>query len=88
MLSMLSLRKVLNAVLSGRSDQNIRFADLRKLVLARGFDERGKGDRHIYTRVGVAQINNLQPRNDSKAKPYKDKQLRNLITHDKLGIDR
>jgi hypothetical protein len=48
-----------------------------------GFDERIKGDHHIFTRTGVAEILNLQP-NGSKAKVYQVKQVRNLILKYKL----
>ncbi len=79
--------KVLQAVLSARSDQNIRFGDLCRLVLALGFDERIKGDHHIYTREGVDEIINLQPKPDGKAKPYQVKQVRNIITRYRMGIE-
>jgi hypothetical protein len=53
---------VLARVLRGSSDANIRFRDLRALLHALGFDERIKGSRHIFTRAGIAEILNLQPR--------------------------
>ena len=59
-------------VLRGSSDANIRFADLRGLLLTLGFTERIKGSHHIFTREGVAEILNLQPRN-AMAKPYQVK---------------
>ncbi len=84
---MAKLSKILQAVLSGRQDQNVRFTDLCKLVLALGFDERIRGDHHIYTRDDIAEIINLQPRRDGKAKPYQVKQARAIITAYKLGLD-
>jgi len=39
--------KTLEKVLRGGSDGNIRFVDLRNLLLALGFEERIKGSRHI-----------------------------------------
>lgn len=84
---MASAKKILEAVLSGRSDRNIRFSDLRKLVLALGFRERVKGDHHIYGQDGIEEIINLQPKQDGKAKPYQVKQVRGIITKYKLGID-
>jgi predicted RNA binding protein YcfA (HicA-like mRNA interferase family) len=59
---------VLLRVLRGSSDANIRFDELRALLLRLGFMERIKGSHHIFTREGVAEILNLQPRN-SLAKP-------------------
>lgn len=40
-----------------------------------GFDERIRGDHHIFTRPGVEEILNLQPKG-AKAKPYQVKQVR------------
>ena len=75
---------VLLRVLRGSSDANIRFNDLRALLLGLGFAERIKGSHHIYTRVDVAEILNLQPR-DSMAKPYQVKQVRKLLVRYKLA---
>ena len=84
---MAKLEKILQAVLSGRQDQNIRFTDLCQLILALGFAERIRGSHHIFTRPGVEEILNLQPREGGKAKPYQVKQTRNIITKYKLGLD-
>jgi len=43
-----------------------------------GFAERIRGDHHIFTRDGVEEILNLQPRG-SLAKAYQVKQVRNVI---------
>ena len=47
-------------ILRGSSDANIRFDDLRALLFRLGFEERIKGSHHIFTRVGVDEILNLQ----------------------------
>jgi len=49
-----------------------------------GFDERIRGDHHIFTRAGIDEIINLQPIG-SKAKPYQIKQIRNIFLAYKLG---
>jgi hypothetical protein len=36
-------KKIIEKVLSGLSDKNIRFEDLRKLLLFLGFDVKNKG---------------------------------------------
>lgn len=77
-------KDVLDKVLSGLFDQNIRFKDLRKLVLSLGFSELIKGDHYIFTRDDVAEIVNLQPLKDGKAKAYQVKQVRNIIIKYKL----
>ena len=71
-------------VLLGSSDANIRFSELRALLLRLGFAERIKGSHHIFTRQDVAEILNLQPRN-SLAKPYQVKQVRRILIQYKLA---
>lgn len=77
--------KLLIRLLSGVSDTNIAFDDLRQLLVRFGFDERVRGDHHIYTKDGVEEILNLQPK-ASKAKPYQVKQVRAVIVRYKLGV--
>ncbi len=60
--------KLLFKILLGQSDANIPFEGLRNLLLRLGFDERIRGDHHIFTKEGVEEILNLQPKG-SKAKP-------------------
>lgn len=76
-------RKTLEKVLSGRADANVRFRDMRSLLKALGFEERIKGDHHIFTREGVVEIINLQPKG-SLSKPYQVKQVRDLIARYQL----
>lgn len=78
--------KLLIAVLSGRRDSNIAFADLQKLLDALGFSVRIKGDHFIYYQDGIEEILNIQP-DGNKAKPYQIKQVRNIILKYKLGGD-
>jgi hypothetical protein len=77
--------KVLQRVLSGSSDANIAFAELKGLLIRLGFDERVRGDRHIFTRGTVAEILNLQPKG-SNAKPYQVKQVRDIIVKYRLRL--
>jgi len=76
--------ETLEKVLGGRSDANIRFRDLRRMLSALGFDERVRGDHYIYAREEVVEIINLQPRG-SLAKPYQVKQVRQLVLQYRLG---
>ena len=62
----------------------IRFDDLRALLRRLGFAERIKGSHHIFTREGVDEILNLQPRG-SMAKPYQVKQVRRVLVQYKLA---
>ena len=75
---------ILERVLTGLSDKNIRFSALRSLVLSLGFDERIKGDHHIFTKAGIPEILNLQPLRDGMAKAYQVKQIRSIILKYKL----
>jgi len=75
---------VLFRVLRGSSDANIRFGDLRGLLLRLGFGERIKGSHHIFTHEKVDEILNLQPKN-AFAKPYQVKQVRKVLVQYKLG---
>ena len=61
--------KTLARVLRGTSDANVRFDELCMLLKRLGFEERIRGDHHIFTRDGVEEILNLQPRG-SLAKSY------------------
>ena len=79
-------KKLIVRVLSGTADAAIRFDDLRSLLKALGFAERIKGDHYIFTREGVEEIFNLQPRK-GKAKPYQVKQVRQAIVKYKLAED-
>ena len=76
--------KILEKILRGRSDANIDFEDLRRLLDGLGFQERIRSSHHIYTKDGVMEIINVQPKG-SKAKPYQVKQVRNLILKYKLA---
>jgi len=72
-------KKVLDKVLSGLSDKNIRFQNLKKVLNDFGFSVRIKGDHHIFYKEGIEEIINLQPLRDGKAKAYQVKQVRAII---------
>ena len=78
--------KIRDKVLSANADANIAFSDLCNLLQRLGFDERIRGDHHIFSREGVAEILNLQPRG-GKAKPYQVKQVRTVITAYRLFLE-
>ena len=73
-------------ILSGRADANINFASLRALLHKYGFDERIKSSHHIFTRNGIEEILNLQPKG-SKSKPYQVRQVREIILKYKFGVE-
>lgn len=78
------MNKVLEKILGGASDANIRFSELCSLLDKLGFQKRIKGSHHIFWRESIEEILNLQP-NGNKAKPYQVKQVRQVILKYKLG---
>ena len=77
--------KLLQVILQGRSDANIPFTGLCHLMKRLGFEERIRGDHHIFTMDGIEEILNFQPRG-SKAKPYQVKQVRGVILRYRMSI--
>ena len=67
---MSKITKTLDRVIRGDADANICFVDLCALLVHLDFVERIRGDHHIFTREGVAEILNLQPRG-GKQRPIK-----------------
>lgn len=71
-------RKTLDRILRGTADANIDFDALCELLMRLGFAERIRGGHHIFSRPGVAEILNLQPKG-TLAKAYQVKQVRNIL---------
>ena len=83
---MVKKEKLLAKILRGMSDADISFSGICQLLKVFGFEERIRGDHHIFTRDGIQEIINLQPKG-SKAKPYQVKQVRNIILRYKLRLE-
>ena len=63
------VKKIVSKLLEGRSDANVGFDDLCLVLERAGFTRRsGKGSHTIFTKDGVTEILNLQPKG-GKAKP-------------------
>jgi predicted RNA binding protein YcfA (HicA-like mRNA interferase family) len=78
--------KALVRLLSGTADQTLRFEELCSLLNRLGFVDRQRGGSHrIFSRDGVAEILNLQPRPDGTAKPYQVRQVREVILRYQLA---
>jgi hypothetical protein len=77
--------EALATILAGTSDQNVSFDDLIALLQYLGFRLRTAGSHHIFSREGVTEILNLQPRRDGTAKPYQVKQVRQVFTRYRLA---
>lgn len=76
--------KLLQSVLSGKQDANIKFKDLQFLIISLGFKERVKGDHFIYKHDDYIERIVIQP-DGNKAKPYQVKQVRQIIIKYHLG---
>ena len=76
--------KLLLTILRGRSDANIRFEDLRRLLIHLGFEERIRSSHHTFRKQGIEEKINIQ-RDGSKAKPYQVTQVRRVIVKYGLG---
>jgi predicted RNA binding protein YcfA (HicA-like mRNA interferase family) len=70
--------KTLKEVLRGKSDANIRFDELRALLVSLGFSERVRGSHHVFSKEGVDDQIVVQ-RDGAKAKPYQVKQVRGVL---------
>lgn len=79
------LEKLYEHILMRRSDANVSFEALCALLMRLGFFERIKGDHHIFTKDGVEEILNLQPKG-GKGKPYQVKQVRDVLLKYHLRI--
>ncbi|MFH1154220.1 MAG: type II toxin-antitoxin system HicA family toxin [Pseudomonadota bacterium] len=82
---MSQLNKLYEHILMRISDSNVQFGMLCALLHRLGFRERVKGDHHIFTRDGVDEILNIQPKN-GKGKPYQVKQIRDIILKYHIGF--
>ena len=76
--------KFLLRILSGSSDRNINFNDLRNLLKKMGFNEYIRSSHHMFRKEGVEEKINLQ-KEGNNAKPYQVKQVRNVIQKYGLG---
>ena len=75
--------RLMQRILSGNADSNIRFNDLCVLLRRLGFDERIRGSHHIFTRDDLEGLLNLQP-SGPNAKAYQVQQVRQFIRQNGL----
>lgn len=82
---MSTTEKLLQSIMSGRQDRNIKFRDLQKILDTLGFEYRIRGDHFIYFYEGLTENINIQPVGNM-AKPYQVKQVRNFLTKYHIGL--
>ncbi len=71
-------RKLMERILSGRSDANIPFEQTRNMLIRLGFAERTRGSHHTFSREGIRELIELQEVG-GKCKPYQVKQMRAVL---------
>lgn len=79
--------KVLEKVMSGQSDKNIKFKDLQALLLSLGFAQKeNNGDHFLYNYPGIKELINIQPdkKDHSKAKSFQVRQIREFIKRNNI----
>jgi hypothetical protein len=79
-------QKLLHYILTKRGDANVPFDGLCQLLRGMGFEERIRGDHHIFSMAKLEEIVNIQPIG-TKVKPYQVKQVRDLVLRRGLGIE-
>ena len=79
----MSLDKIIEKLLHGESDANVRFEELCHLLQVKGFRMRTQGSCRIFARPGVRERINLQ-REGPHAKPYQVRQVRETLAAYKL----
>ena len=71
--------KVYDAVISGKSDNNINYIDFVNLLIDLGFEfRRQRGSHKMYYHNEINAFMNIQ-KDGSKAKAYQVEQLRSII---------
>jgi len=78
--------KLYEHILMRRSDASVSFELLCSLLEHLGFRKRIQGDHHIFSKDGIEEILNLQPKG-GKAKPYQVKQVRQMILQYLLHLE-
>ncbi|MBK9726569.1 MAG: type II toxin-antitoxin system HicA family toxin [Saprospiraceae bacterium] len=77
--------KLLEKILYGKSDHNIKFNELCNLLTKLGFEVRIKGSHYIYYKESIQEIINIQEI-VGHSKAYQVKQIREIIFNYKLEI--
>ena len=76
---------LLARILRSEGLANVDFDNLRGLLAFLGFEERVRGSHHIFSRSGVPELLNLQPKR-GKAKVYQVRQIRTVVLRHGLHL--
>ena len=74
---------MISKILRGTSDANIRFEELRELLIRLGFEERIRSSHHTFRKEGIEEKINIQ-KDGAKAKPYQVRQVRSILLRYKI----
>ena len=69
---------VIQKIVSGRSDANIKFSEVKNLLIHLGFEMRIRGSHYIFRKEGIKERVNIQ-KDGNKAKPYQIRQIRAIL---------
>jgi hypothetical protein len=78
--------KLLRHILLKRGDANVPFDGLCQVLRRLGFEERIKGDHHVFSMANLEEIVSIQPKG-IKAKSYQVRQVRDLVLRHGLTIE-
>ncbi|HEX6748690.1 MAG TPA: type II toxin-antitoxin system HicA family toxin [Longimicrobium sp.] len=76
---MSKLDKLIEKLLSGTSDANFSFSELRYILLHLGFDERIHGSHHVYRNAERPSVRAVLQPDGKNAKPYQVAQVRDAV---------
>ncbi|MFH1075315.1 MAG: type II toxin-antitoxin system HicA family toxin [Pseudomonadota bacterium] len=79
-------QKLFQHILMKKGDANVPFDRLCQALHRLGFEERIRGGHHIFSKKGLEDIINLQPKG-AMAKSYQVKQVRELVLRYGLQIE-
>jgi hypothetical protein len=79
-------QKLLQHILTRKGDANVPFEGLCGLLHRLGFEERVRGDHHIFSMANLEDIINIQPKG-IKAKPYQVRQVRDIVLRHGIKIE-
>lgn len=69
------IEKLIEKLLSGNSDNNFNFDELRNIINHFGFEEEIRGSHHTFRIKNHNAFINIQPLKGNKAKPFQVRQV-------------
>jgi predicted RNA binding protein YcfA (HicA-like mRNA interferase family) len=79
------LEKLVEKLVSGTSDANFLFVDLRYVLKRLGFVERIRGSHHVYRSADLPSVKLVLQPDGHQAKPYQVAQVRKALLEQRSG---